>query len=310
MVLLMSRWHSSDLDGRRLVQVASRFAALAQTGVAVEHFPCYVNTRYQPHRVDVVLFSCVRQGRGVHRMGEQAISVSAGDVGVTLYGQDHDLLTEGSGMDVVNVYLDLRRHPLPLLPAPWNAWLAGWLPLDRNLVPPRQSRLHIRVDPPDRLFALLDWMVREQAESDAGRPNLLAQLIVLLLVELARAAIGCGDPCPADRSPRAPAWLAEVRSFIDRHHDRDLTMEDLLRIACVRPEHLCRRFKQYTGVPPMTYLALRRVQAAAWLLRTTPWTVTTIAHRCGFGDLSHFNRTFRQRLGCSPTAYRRRRLHG
>ncbi len=306
MLSLMPGLHANDLKRRRTVAVAGRFVTLAQAGVAVEHFPRYLNTRHQPHSVDVVLFTCVREGRGVHRMGPQAIDVGAGDVGVTLYGQEHDLLTKGEGMGVTNVYLDLMRHPLPTLPMPWDRWIAGWLPPHRDLVAPRQGRLHLRFDQPRRLFQLLDWMVHEQAEGDAGRPHTLTQLVVLLLVEMAREAARSGYACIADQTPRAPAWLTEVRSYLDRHADQPITMAELTRLAGVRPEHLCRRFKQYAGLPPLTYLTFRRVQAAAWLLRTTSMSVTAIAHRCGFGDLSHFNRVFKQRLGRCPSVYRGR----
>ena len=32
--------------------------------------------------------------------------------------------------------------------------------------------------------------------------------------------------------------------------------------------------------------------------------ISTIAYDCGFADVSHFNRVFRQRFGCTPTDVR------
>ena len=49
----------------------------------------------------------------------------------------------------------------------------------------------------------------------------------------------------------------------------------------------------------------RRLQAAMLALRSTDDKVLAIALDCGFRDLSHFNRKFRDLVGVSPTAYRR-----
>ncbi|MGZ8631551.1 MAG: helix-turn-helix domain-containing protein, partial [Actinomycetota bacterium] len=50
-----------------------------------------------------------------------------------------------------------------------------------------------------------------------------------------------------------------------------------------------------------------RIDRAQQLLRETELTVTQICHRVGFNSLSHFTTTFRQHIGVSPSAYRRRR---
>jgi AraC-like DNA-binding protein len=34
------------------------------------------------------------------------------------------------------------------------------------------------------------------------------------------------------------------------------------------------------------------------------WTIGAIAYEAGFGDLSHFNRSFRRRYGASPSDVR------
>ncbi|NJL30486.1 MAG: hypothetical protein HC898_02010 [Phycisphaerales bacterium] len=120
---------ASDLPlKRRLVRVARRFPSLATLGMAVEHFPHYVNAQKWPHQVDVILFTCVLAGHGTHHLAGSSVAMEPGAVGITLYEQEHDLQTVAPGMEVVNVYLDLMRHPLPLLPNPWNRTLAVLLP--------------------------------------------------------------------------------------------------------------------------------------------------------------------------------------
>ena len=52
------------------------------------------------------------------------------------------------------------------------------------------------------------------------------------------------------------------------------------------------------------YLQERRVQAAMVKLRRPGAKVLSVAAECGFGDLSHFNRTFKRLVGRTPKQVR------
>jgi transcriptional regulator GlxA family with amidase domain len=65
------------------------------------------------------------------------------------------------------------------------------------------------------------------------------------------------------------------------------------------------RFEQYLGHPPMQYLANRRLQLCARLLRETNSNVATIALDVGYGSEAALSRTFRPMLGMPPAARRR-----
>jgi len=49
-----------------------------------------------------------------------------------------------------------------------------------------------------------------------------------------------------------------------------------------------------------------RLNAAAEALHTTDETVLTIASRCGFENLSYFNRAFKKHFGMTPREYRKK----
>ena len=57
---------------------------------------------------------------------------------------------------------------------------------------------------------------------------------------------------------------------------------------------------------PIRYLRQYRIRQAARLLCPTEERISDIASRCGFQDMSHFTKSFREQLGCTPTEYRRR----
>jgi len=296
-----------DLDSPRTPRfaLADRLKTLREVGIAAERFPAYVNLELKPHGLDVVLFTCVARGRGVHHMGDLALEVGPGSVGITHYDQQHDLLTEPAGVDVINVYLDLRGHPLPVVPPPWDRTLASLLAPHPGLVHDHNRRVHVTFDDPARMTQPLDWMIREQDEAGPGHLAMLQQLLVVFLVELCRTADRAGWSSSVLAERDDPVWLDAVRAFVDQKHDTPIGLPDLCKIAGVGPEHLCRRFKKYTGQTPIAYLNDRRLQSALWLLRTTERSITDIALASGFAGVSYFNRRFKAATGQTPSGYRR-----
>lgn len=68
--------------------------------------------------------------------------------------------------------------------------------------------------------------------------------------------------------------------------------------------HFCKLFKKATGLTFTDYLSRVRVEKAKSLLLNPNMRVSEAAFAVGFGSLTHFNRVFRQHVGCSPTAFR------
>ena len=66
------------------------------------------------------------------------------------------------------------------------------------------------------------------------------------------------------------------------------------------PSHFMRWFRQMTGQSFIAFLNEYRLNTAAEALRTTDETVLTIASRCGFENLSYFNRAFKAHFGMTP----------
>lgn len=282
---------------------APRNRPIGTLGFGIEWFPGYINQTVRQHALDIVLLTCVTRGHGRHLMGDESYEVGPGSVGVTHYGQEHDLVTGPDGVDVFNIYLDPARHPLPALAPELTPTLAAILPAHPVLVHRPNRRIQLQLDRPERITALLHALHEEVVNQPPGHAATAWHLLSVLLVACCRAALyGGWDAGPAD-APDRPGWLEQVRRHLDAHPTRPATLGQLADLAGVSPEHLCRRFRQYTGRSPIAYLVDRRIQAAMWALRTTEASVLTIAMDCGFHDLAHFNRRFKATTGKTPTAY-------
>lgn len=59
-------------------------------------------------------------------------------------------------------------------------------------------------------------------------------------------------------------------------------------------------FRQHMGCSFVDYLNDYRLAMAAGFLASTGDTVTEIAQRCGFDNISYFNRMFKRKYGPAP----------
>jgi AraC-like DNA-binding protein len=100
--------------------------------------------------------------------------------------------------------------------------------------------------------------------------------------------------------------LLRARDAMDRTYARPLDVPALAAIAHVSPAHFIRTFRAAFGETPHRYLQRRRVERAMAGLREGERTVTDICMEVGFTSLGTFSRTFREIVGCSPSAYRAR----
>jgi AraC-like DNA-binding protein len=100
--------------------------------------------------------------------------------------------------------------------------------------------------------------------------------------------------------------LQQALRFMERNLDRDLSRDEVARVACLSPSHFSHLVKEKVGRSFRALLLDARVARASELLRRTPRSVADIAAACGFCDQSRFGKVFRHRTGLSPLAYRRR----
>ena len=115
-----------------------------------------------------------------------------------------------------------------------------------------------------------------------------------------------GGGIPARRKGGlAPHALRQVREHVAAHYTESIDVDRLAAIAGLSAHHFARAFKQSLGVPPHRYVLLRRISAAAELVRDTDRSFAEIGTTVGFSDQSHFSRAFIAMTGERPSAFRR-----
>jgi AraC-like DNA-binding protein len=128
------------------------------------------------------------------------------------------------------------------------------------------------------------------------------------LVNLAALSVGATEETRTGQRQSARRGLyAAMLRFIDAN------LADPLLSALVVAAHfrisvryVHRAFEERGTTFGQVVLEHRLRRCASDLDASADWRISDVALRWGFGDISHFNRSFRQRFGASPRAYRSR----
>ena len=82
------------------------------------------------------------------------------------------------------------------------------------------------------------------------------------------------------------------------------SLDEIAEMANMNSSAFCRFFKDATEKTFLQYVADMRIGYACKLLTIGDMEVSQIAVECGFDSIPHFNRTFKQLTGLTPTQYR------
>ena len=106
---------------------------------------------------------------------------------------------------------------------------------------------------------------------------------------------------PVHIDPRVMRAVEHIRRRVDG--SADLSLSSLAAIAGLSPSRFMHLFTESLGVPLRPYILWLRLQRASSEMMEGA-SISQAAHRAGFADAAHLNRTFRRMLGSSPTEKR------
>lgn len=92
--------------------------------------------------------------------------------------------------------------------------------------------------------------------------------------------------------------------YIEENFALDLSTAMLSKKFGYSTEHFCRIFKEATGIRPMTYLKVFRLEQALKKLEAGDQSINEIAAQCGYPDSNYFTRCFKAHYGVPPKDYK------
>ncbi len=98
--------------------------------------------------------------------------------------------------------------------------------------------------------------------------------------------------------------IEKVMEYINRHFDKAVTLTEVAKVASMSETAFSRFFKSRTGNTFVDTLNEIRLGHASRMLIETTNNITEIAFKCGFNNISNFNRIFKKRKNCTPKEFR------
>ena len=95
-----------------------------------------------------------------------------------------------------------------------------------------------------------------------------------------------------------------IMNYINHNFDKTITLGEAAKIAAMSEVALSRFFKQRTGKTFIDTLNEIRLGNASRMLIETTHSINEIAYKCGFNNISNFNRIFKKKKDCTPKEFR------
>lgn len=150
-----------------------------------------------------------------------------------------------------------------------------------------------------RVKRLLTLMAQEDVESEDSRIFVYLAELLMILNDHRQAS-----PAKPKIRPKQEG-IAAILSYINQNFNRINKIEEIAERFYLSKYHLCRTFKEATGLTIIQYLNHIKIQHACQLLLNTDLSVTEVGAACGFHSTMYFCKVFKQATAMTPTEFRR-----
>ncbi|WEK37460.1 MAG: AraC family transcriptional regulator [Candidatus Pseudobacter hemicellulosilyticus] len=107
---------------------------------------------------------------------------------------------------------------------------------------------------------------------------------------------------PASPSSRR---LERVFDFLNQHYRREISLEEVAKVANMPKASFSRFFKNHTGYTYTESLNEIRLGHVCRMLIDTTHSVAEIALKCGYNNMAYFNKIFKSRKGLTPKDFKK-----
>ena len=102
--------------------------------------------------------------------------------------------------------------------------------------------------------------------------------------------------------------LLPAKEYIEQYFHHPISLEELAKLSNMSVTNFRREWKKLYSETPLQYRDSIRLYYAKEYLNSGYYTVTEIAEKCGFDDVSYFVRFFKQKTGFTPGEFKKKFL--
>lgn len=104
-------------------------------------------------------------------------------------------------------------------------------------------------------------------------------------------------------------FIVRLRQLLEQNlSETDFNVKKLSSDLNISTTHLYRKLKALTGLSPVEFIRVFKLQKACEMLTNTNQSIKEIGYGLGFNNLSYFVKCFREQFGVTPSAFRQKGL--
>ena len=266
----------------------------------IDEFELYSAELYSNRTIEI---SIITEGSGTHRMLNQAVPCTVGDIYVLNSNIPHRFFASEPGARlVVRRILFEPRHWLDKkTSAPSEPGFCHGV-FDDNAMT-AYAMLTDRVK--EKIEAYFDLIAVELVEKKTEWKNAIRAHLSMLLINIGRYVNRAIKSLPSVEQTEWGPVSAAILAINENYSDKELTLEAIAESFFISKSQLSRLFNKFTGESFSDYLRNRRLTGACQLLAQTDMTIEEIADSCGLRDVPTFYRIFNKYIGMTPNTYRK-----
>lgn len=140
--------------------------------------------------------------------------------------------------------------------------------------------------------------------------NTTSDLLELRTIELLYAFVRIlYENCPPQITPFSTTAtysnnFKAMVTYISEHYSEKISLNEISEAGNVGKTLCAKIFRQFSSKTPGDYLIHYRINKSASLLTGSTLSITEIAYQTGFNSPSHYTKTFREVIGCTPNHFR------
>lgn len=269
-------------------------------GIVSKAFPFHIHRQkhrsFGDHSHDAYEFFLVLRGSGVHVLNGKREKIQEGDLVFINLSRVHAFeIPDGVDLEIINVLF---------LPDIFGGKTAGTSSLrwKKSFLEPfflPRHRLHLETGARQKILWLLGEILGEYGAKQRNHERAIAALMTYFFELVMRHYLG-ETKAKESTSPQFQA----IQGWVGEHFSAPITLRELSARFRLSIPYISAAFKKNFGLSFKTFLTLKRLEHAKFLLRTGRTPITQIALDSGYENLSSFERSFRKTVGVSPSRFR------
>ncbi len=161
---------------------------------------------------------------------------------------------------------------------------------------PEQAIILKNINENDFVVKLFNELLIENENTDYA--FLLASAIIKIICDK-------GDKQSNSNNLKGHLLAIEAIRILNSNFTQDISLLQLSKQIGVSPTYLSSVFKKETNTNFVEYLCKLRLDYAKKLIKSNKYSISEVCLKCGYRNLSHFLRSFKQTYGMTPKEYQK-----